>query len=373
MQERVPRRPQLHRRKPPGTMPGTITPPPGAEATRIDVLAYSEGEVVERSGVAPEALKAFVGRFSVVWVNISGLADAETIGRVRDDFGLHWLAVEDAFNVHQRPKVEEYDNHAFIVARALDPKANGLATEQLAMFLGDGFLITIQEYAGDSFDPVRERIRNGRGRLRRSGADYLCYALIDSVVDSYFPVLESYGETVEKLEDEAVEMADRKVIARIHTLKRELLVIRRAIWPHREMISTFSREDCPYVTPTTRVYLRDCYDHTVQAMDMVETYREIASGLLDVYISSVSAKLNEVMKVLTIISTIFMPLSFIASVYGMNFDRQASHLNMPELGWAYGYPFALALMAITATSFLIYFRRKGWIGNRWRKQRDIGL
>ena len=363
----------LDQRPPPGTQPGALKIPVNAEATAIELIAYSEHEIIERKGIPAAEVKACLGKYPVIWVNVTGLADVSVFEKLRDDFGLHWLAVEDAFNVGQRPKVEEYDNHLFVIARALDTHVKKIETEQLAVFLGHGYVITVQEHAGDSFDPVRDRLRKGRGRLRRSGPDYLCYALIDSVVDSYFPVLEAYGEQLEKLESEVVQVADRRLINRIHKMKRELLTIRRAIWPHREMISTFAREDCEYVTETTRIYLRDCYDHTIQAMDVVETYREIASSLIDVYISSVSAKLNEIMKVLTIISTIFIPLGFIASVYGMNFKTDGSPYNMPELGWYYGYPFALGLMALVAFSLVFYFWRSGWIGGRWRRKRGLGL
>lgn len=363
----------LDQRAPPGTQPGALRAPADAERTAIELIAYSESEVIERKGIPVSEVKAYLGKYPVIWLNVTGLADVPVFEKLRDDFKLHWLAVEDAFNIGQRPKVEEYDDHLFVIARALDTHVARIETEQLAVFLGRGYVITVQEHAGDSFDPIRERIRRGKGRLRRSGTDYLCYALIDSIVDSYFPVLESYGEQLEKLEAEVVQVADKRLINRIHRMKRELLTIRRAIWPHREMISTLAREDCDYVTETTRVYLRDCYDHTIQAMDVVETYREIASSLIDVYISSVSAKLNEIMKVLTIISTIFIPLSFIASVYGMNFKSEKSPWNMPELEWYYGYPFALGLMALVAFALVFHFWRSGWIGGRWRRRRGIGL
>jgi magnesium transporter len=373
MQETLTTSLHLDHRAPPGTHPGALRAPADAETTAIELLAYSETEVVERKGIKAEDVKPFLGKYPVIWVNVTGLADVSVFEKLRDDFKLHWLAVEDAFNIGQRPKVDEYDDHLFVVARALDTHVTQMETEQLAIFLGQGFVITVQEHAGDSFDPVRDRIRRGKGRLRRSGPDYLCYALIDSVVDSYFPVLESYGESLEKLEGEVVQVADRRLINRIHRMKRELLTIRRAIWPHREMVSTLAREDCEYVTPTTRIYLRDCYDHTIQAMDVVETYREIASSLIDVYMSSVSAKLNEIMKVLTIISTIFIPLGFIASVYGMNFRTENSPFNMPELNWYYGYPFALGLMTLVAFSLVFYFWRSGWIGSKWRRRRKLGL
>jgi magnesium transporter len=227
-------------------------------------------------------------------------------------------------------------------------------------------VFSIQERPGDCFDPIRERIRKAKGLIRGRGPDYLCYALIDAVVDGYFPVLESLGERLEALEDEVVREPAPDSIERLHDMKRVLLALRRIVWPHRDLLHMLSREEHPLLARTTRVYLRDSYDHTIQLMDILETYRETASGLVDVYISSASAKLNEIMKVLTIIATIFMPLGFIASLYGMNFDRSVSSWNMPELGWRFGYPFALGLMAACVGFLVYYFRRRGWFAQMLR-------
>jgi magnesium transporter len=213
---------------------------------------------------------------------------------------------------------------------------------------------------------LRERARQGKGRVRESGASYLCYCILDAVVDEYFPVLEAYGEELEDLEDSVVSRAESHQIGHLHAMKRDLLTIRRAVWPHRELINSVVRDENPLVSEVARIHLRDVYDHTVQLMDIVETYREIASGLVDVYMSSVSAKLNEIMKVLTIIATIFIPLGFVASLYGMNFDRTASPWNMPELGWRFGYPFSLILMAGIAAGLLVYFRQRHWLGGKNR-------
>jgi magnesium transporter len=271
--------------------------------------------------------------------------------------------MEDVLNLHQRPKVEEFDDHLFLIACMAQAEST-TNSNQVAMFLGNGYLLSFQEEAGDSFDLLRNRIRQGKGRVRSQAADYLCYALLDSVVDGYFPVLEEYGELLEVLEDSVITKPESQHIKVLHDMKRQLLGIRRSVWPHREMLNAFIRDENPLVAQDTRIYLRDVYDHTVQLMDIIETYREIASGLVDVYISSVSVKLNEIMKVLTVFATIFMPLGFIASLYGMNFDRSVSPWNMPELGWRFGYLFSLILMGGIAVGLLIYFRSQGWMGRK---------
>ena len=253
-------------------------------------------------------------------------------------FGLHPLALEDTVNLHQRPKVETYDGYLFIVLRmpvAL-PSTDGvsasrLETEQVTMALGRDFVVTFQERSGDCFGPVRHRLRNPGGQIRQRGPDYLAYALIDAAIDAFFPILEAYGEQVEELEDDVVSQPGNRQIARIHELKRNLLTARRALWPLRDMVNALLREDSPLIDKQTLIYLRDCHDHASQLIDMIETYREICSGLVDIHLSSVSNRMNEVMKVLTIIATIFIPLTFIAGVYGMNFDPHAGPLSMPEL------------------------------------------
>ncbi len=296
----------------------------------------------------------------MVWVDIVQFGDEQLISEVGEAFGLHNLALEDAVHTHQRPKVEEYDDHLFLVALMLGEQAS-IDTEQVAFFVGDGYVITFQEKPGDCFGPVRDRILNAKGRIRNAGADYLCYALLDAIIDGYFPVLEQQGEILEALEDRVVSSPEPGNIAELHNMKRNLLLLRRAIWPHREMVNNLIRNEHYLIASDTKPFLRDCYDHTIQLMDIVETYREIASGLVDVHISSVSVKLNEVMKVLTIVATVFMPLSFIASLYGMNFDRQISPWNMPELGWSLGYPFALLLMLGSAAGLLWYIWKRGWL------------
>jgi magnesium transporter len=237
-----------------------------------------------------------------------------------------------------------------------------LWTEQFSLFLGKGFVLTFQEgRPGDCFDPVREQIRKGVGRLREAGPDHLAYALLDAVIDAYFPVLEAYGESLEDLEEDLLWDPRRQSVIQIHAIKRDLLTLRRAIWPLRDVIGLLLREEPAFILPETHPYLRDCYDHIVQIIDLVETYRELTSSMMDVYLSSVSNRMNEIMKVLTVISTIFIPLSFIAGVYGMNFNPQASPLNMPELNWAWGYPLCLGLMGCVAGALVVYFWRRGWL------------
>jgi magnesium transporter len=240
--------------------------------------------------------------------------------------------------------------------------AERLEAEQLSLFLGDRFVVTFQEgKPGDSLEPVRKRLRESAGKLRTLGADYLAYALIDAVIDGYFPVLEEYGERLETLEDEILDKPGAGTIARLHGIKRDLLEVRRAVWPLREALAALDRDPGELVTAETRVFLRDCYDHVVRVMDLVETYRELCADLMDVYLSSVSNRLNEVMRVLTVFSAIFIPLTFIAGVYGMNFHTDASPWNMPELAWKWGYPFCLGLMLATAGGLLVFFARKGWL------------
>jgi magnesium transporter len=357
---------RVRRRTLPGAAPGTLIPDPAAIGPSISLIGYGDEQIIEREDLSVEDVRSARGSTPIVWINVNGLADVELIQALGDVFGLHSLALEDVVNVHQRPKAEEYEDHVFIVTRMVVPGRH-VETEQVSMFVGSDFVLTFQERPGDCFELVRERLRQHKGRIRQSGKDYLAYALIDAVVDAYFPILEEYGERLESLEDAVVSRPSPELISKVHTMKRDLLSLRRAIWPHREMINALIRDETPLVTDQTRVYLRDCYDHAIQLLDIVETYREIASGLVDVYLSSMSTRLNDIMKVLTIIATIFMPLSFVASLYGMNFDTSASPWNMPELKWAYGYPFALSIMTISTVLLVLYFIRQRWIGSFWKR------
>lgn len=351
----------IERRAPPGAAPGTLIVDPQAPRPVIRLIAYGPDSITEQKIDDVELIPSLLGKWPVTWINIDGLGDVSIINRLGQIFGLHRLAMEDVINVHQRAKVEHYDNHYYITARMANIGAK-LDTEQLSLFLGKNYVLTFQETEGDCFDPVRERIRTASGKARFSGPDYLAYTLLDAFIDYYFPVLEQYGERLEALEDEVILRPERQVISIIHQVKRDLLALRRAIWPLREALSSLVRETNPLISDETRIYLRDCYDHTIQIIDLLENFRDIASSLMEVYLSSVSNRLNEIMKVLTIFTAIFIPLNFIVGIYGMNFDPDKSPWNMPELHWRYGYPFALILMSIVALGLLGYFRRKGWFG-----------
>jgi magnesium transporter len=286
---------------------------------------------------------------------VDGLGDAEIIRSIGQLFDLHPLALEDVLSLHQRPKVDDYDTYLYLVVRMLH-YGERVETEQISLFLGPGLVLTFQEEPGDCLDPIRERIRKGGGRLRHESADYLLYAILDALVDNYFPFLEQLGEVLESLEDEVVANPTRPTLGRVYDIKRDLLNVRRSLWPLRDALGALVHEDSPLLGRVTRLYLRDCYDHTLRVVDIIETYRELAAGLMEVYLSSVSNKLNEVMKVLTVISTIFIPLTFIAGVYGMNFRH------MPELEWPWGYSLVWGIMIGAAAVMLVLFRRKGWLG-----------
>lgn len=359
---------RLRRRSKPGAAPGTLVADPDAHAAEINVMLYGPDALEEVRDCPPSDLAGLTHRAQVLWIDVTGLGDIAVIERIGQAFGLHSLSLEDVVNVHQRPKMEEFSDHIFAVVRMVRP-GTGVDTEQLSLFFGADYVLSFQERPGDCFDPVRERLRRDRGRLRQQTPDYLAYTLIDSVIDAYFPALEHYGEEIEGLEDAVIATPERSQVERLHVIKRDLLLLRRAMWPMREMINSLIRDDTPLVSSQTRLYLRDAYDHSIQLMDIVETYREIATGLTDVYLTSMSARLNEVMKLLTIIATIFIPLSFLTGLWGMNFDR-ASPFNMPELGWRFGYPLALIVMIAIGAGLAWYFWRKGWLTDEQPLKKD---
>jgi magnesium transporter len=356
-----PRRLFQRRRSEPGAPPGTLNIPPEAPKPRLTVFAYDGERCIEEHPAQVAELRQFLDKYPVTWINVDGIGDRQMLEDLGRLFHLHPLALEDVVNTHQRPKVDQYPGNLFIVMRMVQ-RQQQLESEQVSMFLGKNYVLTFQEnLPGDSFNAVRARLREA-GPLTGPGPDYLAYRLIDGVVDNYFPVLEQYGEVIESLETEVLQSLSRETMNRIHAIKRDLLFLRRAIWPMREAVNQLVRDPSPLVGSETRLFLRDCYDHTVQLIDLLETFRDLGSDLRDLFLSSASNRLSEIMKVLTIISTIFIPLTFIAGIYGMNFDPDSSPWNMPELRWYYGYPITLLVMLAIGVSLLIYFWRNGWIG-----------
>ncbi|XXY53403.1 magnesium/cobalt transporter CorA [Sorangium sp. So ce269] len=360
-----PKRDRLVHEPPPASPPGTLV----IEDTRrpkIFVIDYDAEVVSEKEMQSVDECIPYLTdeRPSITWVDVQGLGHKSTFERLGEIFKVHPLALEDMVNVPQRPKADVYGGeHVLIIAR-MAQVSDGcvLRTEQLAILVGKTFVLTVQEQADwDVMEAVRERIRVGRGTVRQRGADYLAYALLDAVVDGFFPVLERLGERIEDLEIEVMD-AKRPMSKPIHDMKRDLLTLRRAIWPQRDLVNTLLREDNPMITKDTRLYLRDTYDHSVQLMDMVETYRELSSGLMDLHLSGMSNRMNEIMKVLTVISTVGLPITAIGGIYGMNFNPDRSPYNMPELNWYFGYPFALGMMVASVAALLWIYRRKGWLG-----------
>ena len=338
-------------------MPGTLPPldPAAAEGRRITVMAYTHDSVTETEGKTLEEALAAAGP-GVRWINVDG-ADTGVLQRLGAHFKLHPLALEDVLGGPQRPKIERYVEHYFMILRMLRLASAGHAEiddEQVSIFFGRDWVITVQERPdGDVFEPARDAIRQSRGRVREAGADYLAYLLLDAVVDGLFPLLEAVSDRVEVLESETLAASPQALQALQHT-RHTVLTLRRAIWPTREAIGVLQREENPLIAAETRMFLRDSHDHAVQALELVEALREMLGGMIDVFLSVQNQRLNEVMKVLTVIATLFIPLTFIASIYGMNFKH------MPELEWPWGYGGALSLMALTAIGMLMYFRRKGW-------------
>lgn len=346
---------------PPGSAPGTLISAPDAVTTTIHVIAYGPDGVVENQLAEAAQIRQYIGKWPVVWVNVEGLGSTELVKEVGEIFNIHHLALEDVLNVHERAKIERYSDDLFLVMHMMEYKEH-LEAEQLSVFSGKHFVVTFQEGPIDTLDPARERIRKGQGHIRKLGSDYLVYSIIDSVLDNYFPILEAYGEMLDKLEDDIISKPSHEVVAHVHAVKRELLTLRRAVWPLREAINTLIRDMEVTFSQETRIHLRDCYDHAVRIIDFIETYRELAADLMDVYLSSLSNRMNEVMKVLTIITTLFVPPTLIAGIYGMNFNTEISPYNMPELNWFFGYPFALGLMLLLTLGVIGLLWYKGWLG-----------
>lgn len=349
----VPRH-SMKRGLPPGELLHVGTAPEGPVS--ISVLDYNESDIDERADETPDDCIPFRDSATVTWINVDGVQDLRIVERFGEIFGLHPLTLEDIANTQQRPKLEEFENYIYIVLKMplYDLTTGETSDEQVSFVLTPGCVLSFQEKPGDVFDPIRDRIRTGRGRIRKSGADYLLYALLDAVVDGYFVLLEAIGERVESIEEELAREPSQEIMRTIHGLKRETILIRRAIWPLREVISALSKNESPLIEDTTVLYLRDVYDHTIQVIDTIESLRDMLSGLLDLYLSSVSNRMNEVMKVLTVIATMFIPLTFVAGIYGMNFQH------MPELAWRWGYPAVWGVMIAMLVVMLSFFKRKRW-------------
>lgn len=354
------------RRPPPGSTPGVLALPDRARARRIHVLDYGPDHCDELDVDDVEALARFRGSETVTWIEVEGLGDEAGLRRIGEIFGIHPLALADIVNAPQRPKAEVYEGRDLVVcAMALLEKDGEIRLEQVSLVIGPGFVISVQEETEDVFDPVRARLRNG-ALVRRMGADFLAYALIDTLIDGYYPVLEAIGEELEDLEEATVQRPVSATLERIHAVRRVILTLGRTLRQQRDAVNALVRGESPRIAPAVRVYFRDAYDHAVQISDVLETYREIAVSLMEVYLSSVSNRMNEVMKVLTVIATIFIPLTFIVGVYGMNFEH------MPELRWRWAYAALWACMIALAAGMWTYFRRRGWIGREPARDEEPG-
>lgn len=340
-----------------GAPPGTVVyyGEDRSEKVKITLIEYNEKEMIEKDFYDFSECTSNMNSDMVKWINVDGIHDASLIERIGKHFKIHPLTLEDIVNTNQRAKFEDYENYVVSIMKMIYYDTE-LHSEQLTVVLMEGMVISFQEaQGGDAFDLIRNRIRQGKGRIRRMGADYLAYALIDAVVDCYFTILERIGDKIELLEEELITEPSKSTLQQLHHMKREMIFVRKAVWPMRELIGNLERSETNLIQPSTGIYLRDVHDHTIRVIDTVETFRDLLSGMMDIYLSSVSNKMNEVMKVLTIITTIFVPVTFIAGVYGMNFD------NMPELHTKNGYFIVCGIMVLIIVALVIYFRRRKWL------------
>ena len=351
----------------PGTPPGSLIASASSTASHkpiLKVVEYREGDLEERTVASVAELPDCTAEGRMFWIEMNGTGDVEMLRALGEKYHLHPLALEDVLHTGQRPKVEQYEQMLFIVAQMLyRDEAERMCGEQVSMFVSHNLLITIQEDAeSDVFEPVRARLRSGRGYIRKLGPDYLAYALLDSIIDHCFPILEALGDALEEMEDELLDRPSHDTVSTLHNYRRTLMQMRRLVWPERDVVNSLLHDDSGLVSKQTKVFLRDCYDHTVQIMDLIESYRDVTGGMMELYLSAVSQRTNEIMRVLTVMSSVFIPLTFIAGVYGMNFaGGDSDHpLNMPELYMPYGYIGCLILMAIVAIGLLLFFKRKRW-------------
>jgi magnesium transporter len=348
------------RRLKPGAAPGTLVSE-GAPARKVKmtVISYSPDELEEKETESVDECFEYVGKREVTWINVDGTQDASLLGQIGEKFRIHPLALEDVINRGQRPKLEDFGEYLFITLRL--PKkteaSSPMDTEQINILLGPKFVMTIHD-SGDPFGPVIQRIKENKGRIRKMKADYLTYALIDLIVDQHFPIMDLIADQIEVLEDEVQESASSDIVKKIRGVKRDLILVRSSIWPMREVINSLEREEPELITESTKLFLRDVYDHTIQIADIVESYRDILSEMFNIYLSVKADNTNEVMKILTIFATIFIPLTFVAGIYGMNFEF------MPELKWRYSYFVMIGVMLVITVVMLRFFRRRGWLGGK---------
>jgi magnesium transporter len=349
--------PKLYRKvKKVALPPGTLTAVESAAKARIRLMDYTEKNYQEKELSTIEESFGFRDSKTITWINVDG-CDVEVIKKIDEHFGIHPLVLEDIVNAGQRPKFEDYGDYLFFVLKMIyfDEKINDIYSEQVVLVLSKNFVLSFQEKEGDVFDPIRQRIRESKGRIRQMGSDYLAYALLDAIVDHYFVVLERIGEQVDDLEKILLKSLKRSTPADIHKLKTQIIFLRKHIWPLREVIANFQRNESTLIKKSTEVYIRDVYDHTIQVNDTLEAFRDALSGMHDIYLSTISNQMNEVMKVLTMFAAIFIPLTFVAGIYGMNFE------NMPELKWPYGYFIILGIMLFLGAGMVIYFKNKKWL------------
>lgn len=333
-----------------------------AQDTKITIIGYDENSCDIRESANLEDCLATKNKFKTNWISISGLSDAKTITTLCNQFGLHPLVVEDIFNTHERPKIDIFNDYIFITLRSYSYNQEQCApiSEQISIILGKNFVFTIQEVSNNTFNPIKERLQVLQSLIHSKGTDYLAYVLIDVVVDNYFEIIERIGDEIECLEEKVAENPDKNIIKDMHEVKREIIYLRKSVWPMREVISGLQNHVGTLIKSETLLYLKDIYEHTVQIIDTVETYRDFLASILDIYLSSVSNKMNEVMKVLTVFAAIFIPLTFITGIYGMNFNTAAGHLSMPELNWKYGYLSVWGIMITVTLGMLVFFKRKRW-------------
>jgi magnesium transporter len=349
----------------PGTPPATLVAPPEQKGRKAEVslIEYDAHTILEKKVEQIDEIFSCLENDKISWINIAGLGDVEMLKQLGFHFRIHPLALEDMLNTGQRPKVDEYDNQLFIVLQmAYSAKDNDIIFEQVCIVLGKQYVITVQEEAArDVFDPVRQRLRQGGGNIRYMKADYLAYTLVDAIVDHYFPLIESLGDSMEEFQETVLDDPTRERLRQLHDFRHAITEMRRAAWPQRDVLGRLMRDETGLVDERTKPFFRDCYDHTVIVLDLLETFRDATRNIMDLYLSSLSIRTNEVMRLLTVISSIFIPLTFIAGIYGMNFDRSTSRLNMPELEWPFGYLYAIGLMLAVAVGMIIFFKRKKWL------------